>query len=392
MTTPITFPKQVYHLANLGYRLLTNLQPNSAQSHQHLGEVLIKQQRWDQAVAACQTAAALAPQNAWVHHSLSKALLGQGTDAAAIAAAERALELDPEVAWFHYQLGECWLKQENWEAAIPAFRRFLAKKPDFFWGYYHLGEALLETGQIEAAIAHYQTGLAQFPNDPSLQANLNYALTIQQQGQIDIACLLQRQPKLHRSFGKTVTLGVSSELLHFLNQHVDSSSHTLETGAGISTILFALKQTFHTCVVPDAELVDRIKNYCQINQISTEKISFQIGCSEVVLPQLQPAPLDLVLIDGRHAFPSPFIDWYYTANHLKVGGIVIVDDTKIWTGEVLQNFLKDEAEWQLKDEFPAASPNATAFVKLQPGSHDKWWAQQPYVMKYSASAALTQPV
>jgi predicted O-methyltransferase YrrM len=186
-----------------------------------------------------------------------------------------------------------------------------------------------------------------------------------------------------------VTLGVSSEMLHFLNHNVSRDSHTLETGAGISTILFALKQTFHTCVVPDAELVDRIKNYCHRNQISTAKISFQIGCSEAILPQLNPEPLDLVLIDGRHAFPSPFIDWYYTANHLKVGGIVIVDDTKIWTGEILQNFLKDEAEWQFKEAFPAASPNATAFVKLQPGSHAKWWAQQPYVMKHSPMAAVS---
>jgi hypothetical protein len=39
--------------------------------------------------------------------------------------------------------------------------------------------------------------------------------------------------------------------------------------------------------------------------------------------------LDLVLIDGDHAFPASFIDWYYTAEQVKLGGYVIVDDTNL---------------------------------------------------------------
>ena len=32
---------------------------------------------------------------------------------------------------------------------------------------------------------------------------------------------------------------------------------TIETGAGVSTILFAMKNTAHTCIVPDDKLVER---------------------------------------------------------------------------------------------------------------------------------------
>jgi len=36
-----------------------------------------------------------------------------------------------------------------------------------------------------------------------------------------------------------------------IDEHIDSESKTLETGAGVSTVLFALKGTQHTCIVPD---------------------------------------------------------------------------------------------------------------------------------------------
>ncbi len=39
------------------------------------------------------------------------------------------------------------------------------------------------------------------------------------------------------------------------------------------------------------------------HQISTQKIDFQIARSEDTLPSLELNELDLVLIDGRHAFP-----------------------------------------------------------------------------------------
>jgi hypothetical protein len=44
-------------------------------------------------------------------------------------------------------------------------------------------------------------------------------------------------------------------------------------------------------------------------------------------------PLDLVLVDGSHSFPQVFfIDWFYTAGALKIGGHLLVDDVHVWTG------------------------------------------------------------
>ena len=196
--------------------------------------------------------------------------------------------------------------------------------------------------------------------------------------------LLNDSPKLHRIGRVGVHVPVSYELsdqaLHFIDQNVNQSSHTLETGAGISTVLFAIKQTHHTCIVPDSDLVDRIREYCQQRRISVETINFHIGKSENILPGLTADQLDLVLIDGQHAFPAPFIDWYYTARKLKIGGILLIDDIQLWTGRILREFLSEEPEWSFIGDLSART---AAFVKEKDNSQEKWWGQQPYIVRKS---------
>jgi hypothetical protein len=193
--------------------------------------------------------------------------------------------------------------------------------------------------------------------------------------------LLNSPPVLHESDGKPITYTLSDEALSFIDEHINSESKTLETGAGISTVLFALKGTEHTCVVPDKAQVERIKEFCRRNQISTQKIDFRIDGSENVLPHLRPTGLDLVLIDGCHGFPAPFIDWYYAGSGLKAGGILIVDDTQIWTGDVLRQFLLAESEW--KHECDILSRTAV-FRKLKECELLKEWPLQPYTLNHSS--------
>lgn len=370
------------------YHLIAQAQFGQAKAYERLGEVLIAQQRWPQAIDICRLALQRNP-NAWSHNRLARALLGANLVPEAIAACESAIAIDPENAWHYHTLGECLIRQDLCEAAIPILQRSIELLPDrplpeHWWTYYWLGKALVATEQIDAAIAFYQNAVQRFPDKKELQQGLKCALHLQSQQPIDLATLIQIAPKLHKSRGKSTSLAVSNELLYFIDRQVNSDSYTLETGAGLSTVLFAIKQTHHVCIVPDRDLVDRIQEFCLHYRLSTEKITFHVAGSEQILPQLELDELDLVLIDGRHAFPTPFIDWYYTANQLKIGGVAIVDDTKIWTGEVLKNFLSAEAEWQLKDEFPQTDPNAAVFIKTGENSHQRWWYQQPYTQQNSS--------
>jgi hypothetical protein len=175
-------------------------------------------------------------------------------------------------------------------------------------------------------------------------------------------------------------MGLSNQVLDFIDTHVDENSRTLETGSGLSTVTFAIRNSQHIAITPSQDEVDKITQYCREHDISTERLTFKVAPSEDVLPQLECEPLDLVLIDGRHGFPAPFIDWFYTAGKLKVGGLVIIDDILLWTCGALRDFLLQEPEWTMVSDF---SPRSVVFKKTGHGSEWKEWTQQEFVLKHS---------
>jgi hypothetical protein len=193
--------------------------------------------------------------------------------------------------------------------------------------------------------------------------------------------VLDDPPKVHGgASGHYVLYKLADQVLRFIESQVSEQSITLETGAGISTILFALSHTEHICVVPDHGQSERIRAYCARNLIPIDRLRFEIGRSEEVLPRITLPKLDLVLIDGRHGFPTPFIDWYYTADALRIGGLLVIDDTQLWTGSVLKEFLMSEDEWRLEHD---GFPRTAVFRKLAEGSHSKSWTEQPYFVRRS---------
>ena len=202
---------------------------------------------------------------------------------------------------------------------------------------------------------------------------------------IDLDELLANPPALHLLPDGTPAPHESSErVLRVIDENVRAGSATLETGAGLSTVLFALKEADHTCVVPFGTQIARIKDWCKGAGISLESVKFEQGRSEDVLPGLGEEPLDLVLIDGGHAFPIPFIDWQYAGRRLRPGGLLIVDDTQLWTGRVLRGFLAAESDWELVENHPLRS--AIFRRSGEPGPVADW-TDQPYVSRRSFESA-----
>jgi hypothetical protein len=194
--------------------------------------------------------------------------------------------------------------------------------------------------------------------------------------------LIANPPFLHgvSSEGKLHDWALGPAALRALDSRLQPGWRTLETGAGVSTVLFALKQTHHTCIVPSAEEITRIQEFCAGNDVATDRITFVQEPSELALPRLDRLSLDLVLIDGSHSFPSVFIDWYYTADLLRRGGWLFIDDTHLWTGRVLRNFLRAERDWALVDEVPFRT---AVFQKRSDEGGVRNWIYQPYVVSHS---------
>ena len=132
----------------------------------------------------------------------------------------------------------------------------------------------------------------------------------------------QLSPELAKKLidGQKACYGFSDDVLLYLSTVVAKGYRTLETGAGISTLVFALNGAEHVCITPNQSEITAIRHYAEEKQIDLSGVTFVVECSEQFLPIHNYSGLDLVLIDGKHAFPWPILDWFYTADALKQGG------------------------------------------------------------------------
>lgn len=151
----------------------------------------------------------------------------------------------------------------------------------------------------------------------------------------------------------------------------------METGAGLSTLVFALRGCHHTAISPDGDEFQRLRRFSNENGIDLQNVTLIESRSEFALPGLHTIDLDCFLVDGRHAFPSPFIDWFYGAQYLKPGGLMVIDDTQIWTGKVLEDFLQSESHWRSVKSFDKTS----IFEKLDMQVHTGEWNNQPFILR-----------
>lgn len=200
---------------------------------------------------------------------------------------------------------------------------------------------------------------------------------------VDLHVLLSAPPRFHGPVGNTTDgWRLDDPALLFLESNVLHQMRTIETGAGVSTIVFALKRSRHTCVVPDRRVVRRIRRYCASVELPLDTVDFVVDRSEYALPQLGTAEFDFALIDGRHGFPAPFIDWFYIADRLRPGATLLIDDTWIWTCDVLARFLEATQGW----ERCAVLPHSAAFHKRGGDAQHAEWVDQPFVYHKSPAA------
>jgi hypothetical protein len=158
--------------------------------------------------------------------------------------------------------------------------------------------------------------------------------------------------------------GLAWAALGWLEDNVTAEMATLETGSGSSTLVFAAAGAEHEAVTPDPAEEERIRRECERRGIDSSSVRFRIGPSHEVLPRLEPRPLDLVLLDGAHGFPYPVLDWWYVAPHVRVGGLVLLDDAYMPPVRVLVDALRKQPRWEVA---AAVGPRTVAVRKVAEG-------------------------
>jgi hypothetical protein len=187
--------------------------------------------------------------------------------------------------------------------------------------------------------------------------------------------VLSNPPRVHPLMPSGGVWMTDEDCYLFLAEHCGPSSTTLETGLGISTVLFTGWGCQHTCVVPDQDEADRLLAYCTSEDINVDRLLLRVAPSDVELPRQDDSLLDLVFLDGGHEFPIPAIDWYYAGRRLRDGGKLVVDDVQLpglYRG--LLPFLDADPRWKLLN----ATPKWRAYEHRASGPVRDGWQDQAF--------------
>ena len=152
-------------------------EPNCAEAHHQLGNLLKSQGRYLAAVASLQEAARLAPNEAAIHLNLGVACLELPALDEAIACFQRALRLEPGRPEAHNILGHALLAAGRCTEAIAALDSALRLRPGYAAAHDNLGRAYKAQGRTAEAIIQHRAALAIKP-DPNTHSNLLYSLNL----------------------------------------------------------------------------------------------------------------------------------------------------------------------------------------------------------------------
>jgi MoaA/NifB/PqqE/SkfB family radical SAM enzyme/precorrin-6B methylase 2 len=193
---------------------------------------------------------------------------------------------------------------------------------------------------------------------------------------IDTAAhIIRNQPKLHvDEKGNPASWGIESDLIEELPRWLRPDDRTIETGAGLSTVMFCAMACDHVVITPDSDEVDRIRDLCRTRNISLDRCEFIVDTSDRALPTIE-GEFKVALVDGNHGFPTPFLDWYYLAQRLETGGLMVLNATAIFTVKTLVEFMAEDPRW----EQVVVLGGSAVFRKLTHDVRNPEWNQQPFV-------------
>ena len=150
--------------------------------------------------------------------------------------------------------------------------------------------------------------------------------------------------------------------------------HSLETGAGRSTILLSHISPQHTVfTVADDSLAATLESPL----LRRESLTVVEGPTQTTLPQHKfEHEIDLALLDGPHAYPFPDLEYFYVYPHLSTGALLVLDDVHIPTVNNLFRFVREDVMFE-----PVDVVGTTAFLRRTsapsfPTGQDGWETQR----------------
>jgi TolB-like protein/class 3 adenylate cyclase/tetratricopeptide (TPR) repeat protein len=114
-----------------------------------LAQLLVRQQKSDEAIEALQKAIALNPSESWIYTDMSQALIFNGRAADGLAFLDSALRVDPGwKPWRYYIQGLAYFSQDRFADAATSLQRIDLQSDDFWAKFYGLQVLLSAYGHL----------------------------------------------------------------------------------------------------------------------------------------------------------------------------------------------------------------------------------------------------
>jgi tetratricopeptide (TPR) repeat protein len=150
--------------------------PDSWIAHNNLGNSLLAQHRFEEAIAHYRAALAVRSDLAETENNLGAALYDLGRPEEAAAHYQTALRIKPDYPEAEYNIGNLMRDAGRREEAAEHYQAALRMGPKFSAAEFSFGQLLQGEGRLQDAIAHYQAALVIEPDYPEAENNLALAL------------------------------------------------------------------------------------------------------------------------------------------------------------------------------------------------------------------------
>jgi tetratricopeptide (TPR) repeat protein len=213
--------------ASAAFQARVDVNPNSAEAHRKLGEVLQQRNRPDEALAEFMAALLVDPNHVPAYAGIAQMRFQQGKYAEAVTAAQTAVNLDPSHPGARYSLGASLLRlgrKVEGQREIEVFEKMQAAnrlREDRDWELRLIRQAAstsLDKGDIEEVAVQLRKALDLAPDDP--QAYISLGVVVKKLG---------RHAEAVELFQKAVALKAGGDVHRLLAESYEALGQTSES-------------------------------------------------------------------------------------------------------------------------------------------------------------------
>lgn len=160
-------------------------------------------------------------------------------------------------------------------------------------------------------------------------------------------------------------------------------AHSMETGAGRSTLLISNVSAHHTVFTLRNDSLEAVLSSPLLRRESIHVIE---GPTQVTLPTFTfEHQLDLALLDGPHGYPFPDLEYFYVYPHLASGALLVLDDIHIPTINNLFRFVSEDRMFELVEVVETTAFLRRTDASVFPTDQDGWWEQNYNFTRFPVS-------